>query len=78
MPHQPLGENFHLVGLTQAFNPYTQGTPPPPPVVQNVVNLDIDVDDVVEIGRTSKKRSWTHDEEVRLVNTYNNIAFFLL
>ncbi|CAD6214852.1 unnamed protein product [Miscanthus lutarioriparius] len=79
------GENFHLVRLTQAFNPFSptpqtpcgKGTPPaaapPPPPVERVVNIDNDEDDV-ETSRTAKKRHWTLDEEERLASAWLNTS----
>lgn len=75
----PSGENFHHVGLTQAFNPFSPTPQTPygngsPPVVaaaaERVANIDDDEDDVVETSRTAKKRHWSDDEEGRLVITY--------
>jgi hypothetical protein len=70
MAHPPLllGENFHLVGRTHAFDPLS------PPVAaataERVVSTDNDDNDVVEISRTGRRRHWTPDEERRLVITY--------
>ena len=75
MPSQPLGENFHFVGLTQNFN--TSPPPPPPPnakrtqkpsrLAKGTIQIDGDGDATTEESKAVKKRYWTHDEEVRLV-----------
>jgi hypothetical protein len=69
MAHPPLlpGENFHLVGRTQAFDPLS---PPVAAATERVVNIDNDDDDVVETSRTGRRRHWTPDEEGRLVIIY--------
>ncbi|KAL5669838.1 hypothetical protein ACJX0J_022059, partial [Zea mays] len=76
MPSQPLGENFHFVGLTQNFN--TSLPPPPPPnakrtqkpsrLAKGTIQIDGDGDATTEESKAVKKRYWTHDEEVRLAS----------
>jgi hypothetical protein len=73
MSSQPLGENFHFVGLTQNFNT----SPPPPPsakrtkkasrLAKETIQIGGDGDAATEESKAVNKRYWAHDEEVRLV-----------
>ncbi|ONM18167.1 hypothetical protein ZEAMMB73_Zm00001d004016 [Zea mays] len=82
MPSQPLGENFHFVGLTQNFN--TSPPPPPPPnakrtqkpsrLAKGTIQIDGDGDATTEESKAVKKRYWTHDEEVRLASAWLNCS----
>jgi hypothetical protein len=70
---QPLGENFHFVGLTQNFNtslpppPSAKRTQKPSKLAKETIQIDGDGDAATEESKVVKKRYWTHDEEVRLV-----------
>jgi hypothetical protein len=70
MSSQPLGENFHFVGLTHNF--YTsrlpaKRTPKPPRLAKETIEIDGDGDAATEETKAVEKRYWTHDEEVRLI-----------
>nr|XP_034591478.1 glutathione S-transferase T3-like [Setaria viridis] len=66
-------QNFHFIGLTNNFVPIS---PLPPPSAQEQstpqVSIDIDGDNGVETSRTTKRRHWSHEEEVRLVSAWLN------
>ncbi|AQK40673.1 hypothetical protein ZEAMMB73_Zm00001d024110 [Zea mays] len=75
---QPLGENFHFVGLTQNFNtslpppPSAKRTQKPSKLAKETIQIDGDGDAATEESKVVKKRYWTHDEEVRLVSAWLN------
>ena len=51
---------------------------PAPTPQTDKVSIDIDIDDGVEATRQIKKRYWTHDEEIRLVNNIDCHGFYMI
>ncbi|CAN6361707.1 unnamed protein product, partial [Urochloa humidicola] len=72
------GENFHFVGHTHGFAPISPSPSPSAqrqPSSQGTDKAPIDVDggdDGVETSRTTKRRHWSHEEEVRLASAWLN------
>ncbi|CAN6347740.1 unnamed protein product [Urochloa humidicola] len=73
-----IGENFHFVGHTRGFAPISPSPSPSAqrqPSSQGTDKAPIDVDggdDGVETSRTTKRRHWSHEEEVRLASAWLN------